>query len=166
MELKIEKNKITFDLDNEIPFFQVGDKYRVRFGIDDFNREEMKCLIREVFPNKMSCSLLTEILTPTYSKEKTNIGKYIGITNWKEDKYFSDVEYIIATIREVEPKELLNYSLYIKRGLASPFICFHDKKSVYYISDSVIDIVSSSTDFIELIKGEYQGRVNHYYDKT
>lgn len=39
MELQIEKNKITFDLDNEIPFFQVGDKYRVRFGIDDFNRE-------------------------------------------------------------------------------------------------------------------------------
>lgn len=124
----------------------------------------MEYLIREIFPNKISCSFLTETLTPTYSKEKTNIGKYIRITNWTEERYFSDVEYIMATIQGVGLKELSNYSVYIKRGLVNPYICFYDEKSIYYISDSVIDIVSSSTEFIESMKEKYQGKVSDYND--
>ncbi len=60
--------------------------------------------------------------------EKTRIGRFFNITNWYEEIHSADEKYVIATIKNIKNKDLIDYSLYIKKGLVEPFIVFYNQE--------------------------------------
>ncbi|EGQ1331874.1 phage tail protein, partial [Staphylococcus aureus] len=101
------------------------------------------------------CTFLSEYLYPVKFREKTRIGRFFNITNWYEEIHSTDEKYVIATIKNIKNKDLIDYSLYIKKGLVEPFIVFYNQENIFYISNAVIDIISVSKDTLDYIKSEF-----------
>lgn len=154
---KFETQQIHFDLEHEIPYFQAPEKNRIRLDIDVLNKKQISNIINVIFNNqsKTKCTFLSEYLYPVKFREKTRIGRFFNITNWYEEIHSTDEKYVIATIKNIKNKDLIDYSLYIKKGLVEPFIVFYNQENIFYISNAVIDIISVSKDTLDYIKSEF-----------
>ncbi|ARB41286.1 phage tail protein [Mammaliicoccus sciuri] len=157
MIINIGEQQINFDLESEIPFFQSSHENRMRFDIDSFEKKQLSKIINQLFSNQSNtkCSFLSEYLYPVKFREKTRIGRFLSITNWHEELHYTDEKYIIATIENIKNTEIINYSLYIQKGLVEPYIIFYNDKNMIYLSNSVIDIISFSKETITNIKTEF-----------
>ncbi|UBH23295.1 phage tail protein [Macrococcus armenti] len=160
MIIKLNNINIDFDLENEIPYFQVSDENKVRFDIDSLNKKDITSLINNIFKESTTnCSFLSEFIKPVKFKEKTNIGRYISINNWHETIHSENDTYVISTIKNITQKDINSYVLYIKRGLVEPFIVFYNDENMLYISNSVIDIISDSIEFISSVKDTFANHI-------
>ncbi len=88
-------------------------------------------------------------------EKKQELVVFFNITNWYEEIHSTDEKYVIATIKNIKNKDLIDYSLYIKIGLVEPFIVFYNQENIFYISNAVIDIISVSKDTLDYIKSEF-----------
>lgn len=109
MIIKLNNINIDFDLENEIPYFQVSDENKVRFDIDSLNKKDITSLINNIFKESTTnCSFLSEFIKPVKFKEKTNIGRYISINNWHETIHSENDTYVISTIKILHKKILIH----------------------------------------------------------
>ncbi|UXU83909.1 phage tail protein [Mammaliicoccus sciuri] len=154
MIINLEEMNINFDLENETPFFQASNENRVRFDVEHVNKKQLSNIINQLFTNqtKTKCSFLSEYKYPVKFREKTRLGRFFNITNWKEEVHTSNEEYIMVTTENLKNDEIINYCLYIQKGMIEPYIIFYNKQNIFYISNDVIDIISSSKEMISNIK--------------
>ncbi|KMR70566.1 phage tail protein, partial [Staphylococcus aureus] len=78
-----------------------------------------------------------------------------NITNWNEEIHSTDEMYVMATIKNIKNKDIIDYSLYIKKGLVQTFIVFYNQENIFYISNAVVDIIRVSKDTLNYIKSEF-----------
>lgn len=166
MIINLEEMNINFDLESETPFFQVSNENRVRFDVEHVNKKQLSNIINQLFTNqtKTKCSFLSEYKYPVKFREKTRLGRFFNITNWKEELHTSNEEYIIVTTANLKNDEIIKYCLYIQKGMIEPYIIFYNKQNIFYISNDVIDIISSSKDMISNIKLEFKELVDVFYE--
>lgn len=166
MIINLKEQQINFDLENEIPFFQSSNENRVRFDIDRLEKKQISNIIHQLFSNQSNtkCSFLSEYIYPVKFREKTRIGRFLSITNWQEEIHSTDEKYIIATIENIKITEIINYSIYIQKGLVEPYIIFYNNENMMYVSNSVIDIISVSKETITNIKTEFSDYIDTVYE--
>ncbi|WP_239705609.1 MULTISPECIES: phage tail protein [unclassified Mammaliicoccus] len=166
MIINLEEMNINFDIENETPFFQASNENRVRFDVEHVNKKQLSNIINQLFTNqtKTKCSFLSEYKYPVKFREKTRLGRFFNITNWKEELHTSNEEYIIVTTENLKNDEIINYCLYIQKGMIEPYIIFYNKQNIFYISNDVIDIISSSKDMISNIKLDFKELVDVFYE--
>lgn len=166
MIINLKEQQINFDLENEIPFFQSSNENRVRFDIDSLEKKQLSNIIHQLFSNQSNtkCSFLSEYIYPVKFREKTRIGRFLSITNWQEEIHSTDEKYIIVTIENIKIAEIINYSLYIQKGLVEPYIIFYNNENMIYVSNSVIDIISVSKETITNIKTEFNDYIDTVYE--
>lgn len=166
MIINLEEMNINFDIENETPFFQASNENRVRFDVEHVNKKQLSNIINQLFTNqtKTKCSFLSEYKYPVKFREKTRLGRFFNITNWKEELHTSNEEYIIVTTENLKNDEIINYCLYIQKGMIEPYIIFYNKQNIFYISNDVIDIISSSKDMINNIKLDFKELVDVFYE--
>lgn len=166
MIINLGEQQINFDLENEIPYFQSSDENKVRLDIDKIPKKQLANIITLLFSNQSNTksSFLSEYLYPVRYREKTRIGRFLTITNWHEEVHSADEKYIIATIENIKNAEIINYVLYIQKGLVEPYIIFYNEENILYISNSVIDIISVSVDTITHIKTEFNDKIDTFHE--
>ncbi|MER2035645.1 phage tail protein [Mammaliicoccus vitulinus] len=168
MIINLGDKRMNFDLENETPFFQSSNDNRVRFDIDSLDKKNLSDIMNRLFNNPLNtkCSFLSEYISPVKYREKTRVGRFLSITNWHEEVHSTDEKYIISTIERLKNEEIIKYSLYIQKGLVDPYIIFYNNKNMFYINNSVIDIISSSKDFITNIKEDFKDDIDTFYEVT
>ncbi|MGD6769367.1 hypothetical protein VQ049_03280 [Staphylococcus arlettae] len=172
MNIQLSQLNINFKKEELSPFFQVNNKYRVRFDIENINRSNLTQIMDILFNNTdcINVSYLFGTTFPYIIKEPSRIGKYISINSWKEQLFEVENEYDgkdiykIVTIKNVKKAEVINYILYLKKALKNPYMCIYNDYHLLSNSMDVIDIVSSSTDMINNLTTRYSPIVYHFYD--
>lgn len=166
MIISLDRMNITFDLESETPFFQASIENRVRFDVEHVNKKQLSNIINQLFTNqnKTKCSFLSEYKYPVKFREKTRLGRFFNITNWKEELHTSNEAYIIVTTANLKNDEIINYCLSIQKGMIEPYIIFYNEQNIIYISNDVIDIISSSKEMISNIKSEFSNYIDVLYE--
>ncbi|HHU6750993.1 TPA: phage tail protein [Staphylococcus pseudintermedius] len=166
MIINLKEQQINFDLENETPFFQSSNENRVRFDIDSLDKKQLSNIIHQLFSNQSNtkCSFLSKYIYPVEFREKTRIGRFLTITNWREEIHSTDKKYIIVTIENINISEIINYLLYIQKSLVEPYIVFYNNENMIYISSSVIDIISGSKVTVNKIKTGFSDHINIFYE--
>ncbi|WP_414051897.1 hypothetical protein [Macrococcus animalis] len=166
--MKIEDKEIYFGIDKPTPYFQVRDEHRIRFGHEKMQGSLIKQIITDIYSNdNFNMEFLLRVIEGHYiQNEKTNLGRYFNITNWKEVFYKGEeaVDYINAIVRGIEFKPLVKYITKVIRGNEkSAYIIFYSSDKLIYVSSDVIDIVSHDKKFIEEMKKKYEGTYDTYW---
>lgn len=156
------KGSIQFGIDKPIPYFQVSDEHRIRFGYERMKGSLIKQIITETYSNdNFNMEFLLRVIEGHYIQtEKTNLGHYFKITNWKEvfHKGEEEVDYINVIVKNVALKPLIKYITNVVCGNErESFIIFYLLDKIIYVNNDVIDIVSHDTKFIEDFKAKYEG---------
>lgn len=164
----IEGKEIHFGIDKPVPYFQVSDEHRIRFGYEKMNGSLIKQIITETYSNdNFNMEFLLRVIEGHYIQtEKTNLGRYFKIKNWKEvfHKGEEEVDYINVIVKGIELKPLIKYITKVICGNErESFIIFYNSDKIIYVSNDVIDIVSHDTEFIEVMKKKYEGIYDTYW---
>lgn len=164
----IEGKEIHFGIDKPVPYFQVSDEHRIRFGYEKMNGSLIKQIITETYSNdNFNMEFLLRVIEGHYIQtEKTNLGRYFKIKNWKEvfHKGEEEVDYINVIVKDIELKPLIKYITKVICGNErESFIIFYNSDKIIYVSNDVIDIVSHDTKFIEDFKAKYEGIYDTYW---
>ncbi|EGQ0541954.1 hypothetical protein [Staphylococcus aureus] len=164
MIINIKEQQIHFDLEHETPYFQLSDKNRIRLDIANLNKKQFTNIINILFSDQSStkCTFLSEYLYPVKFREKTRIGRFLIITNWHEEIHSADEKYVMATIENIKNLEIINYSIYIQKGLVEPFIIFYSQENILYVSNYVVDIITESKETLDYFKVVFNVHGNHF----
>ncbi|EZY76246.1 hypothetical protein [Staphylococcus aureus] len=164
MIINIKEQQIHFDLEHETPYFQLSDKNRIRLDIANLNKKQFTNIINILFSDQSStkCTFLSEYLYPVKFREKTRIGRFLIITNWHEEIHSADEKYVVATIENIKNLEIINYSIYIQKGLVEPFIIFYSQENILYVSNYVVDIITESKETLDYFKVVFNVHGNHF----
>lgn len=164
MIINIKEQQIHFDLEHETPCFQLSDKNRIRLDIANLNKKQFTNIINILFSDQSStkCTFLSEYLYPVKFREKTRIGRFLIITNWHEEIHSADEKYVMATIENIKNLEIINYSIYIQKGLVEPFIIFYSQENILYVSNYVVDIITESKETLDYFKVVFNVHGNHF----
>lgn len=162
------KGSIQFAIDKPIPYFQVSDEHRIRFGYEKMKGSLIKQIITETYANdSFNMEFLLRVIEGHYIQtEKTNLGRYFKITNWKEvfHKGEEDVDYINVIVKNIDLKPLIKYITNVVCGNErSSYIIFFSSDKLIYVSTDVMDIVSHDTAFIERLKEKYKDIYDKYH---
>lgn len=165
---EILQGSIQFGIDKPIPYFQVSDEHRIRFGYEKMKGSLIKQIITETYSNdSFNMEFLLSVIEGDYIQtEKTNLGRYFKITNWKEvfHKGEEEVDYINVNVKNIDLKPLIKYITNVVCGNErESFIIFYSSDKIIYICNDVIDIVSHDTKFIEDFKSKYEGIYDTYW---
>ncbi|TDM15747.1 phosphatase [Macrococcus bovicus] len=162
-------NEISINPEGMTPFFQVHSEKRVRFSWDKLGKNIVTDLIHTIF-GEMQITM-TVLIGCSYElnfvKEKTGIGKFFTITNWKEtliDSEDREFQFVMAQIERIKMDEIINYCMKIKNGHPQAYITFNDETSLLYVSTDVMDIVSQDRSLITDLKKQYHGFVDVYWE--
>ncbi|WP_414044112.1 hypothetical protein ACMGE9_04780 [Macrococcus sp. EM39E] len=166
--MKIEDKEIYFGIDKPTPYFQLRDKHRIRFGHEKMKGSLIKQIITDIYSNdNFNMEFLLKVIEGHYiHNEKTNLGRYFKITNWKEvfHKGAEEVDYINVIVKGIELKALIKYITKVICGNErESFIIFYSSDKIIYVRSDVIDIVSHDTKFIEEMKKKYEGTYDTYW---
>ncbi|RAI81398.1 hypothetical protein BFS35_007450 [Macrococcoides goetzii] len=164
----IEGKEIHFGIDKPIPYFQVSDEHRIRFGYEKMNGSLIKQIITDTYSDdNFDMEFLLSVIEGDYIQtEKTNLGRYFKITNWKEvfHKGEEDVDYINVIVKNIDLQPLIKYITNVVCGNErEAFILFYSLNKIIYVCNDVIDIVSHDTKFIEDFKSKYEGIYDTYW---
>ncbi|MCS5351910.1 phage tail protein [Staphylococcus aureus] len=164
MIINIKEQQIHFDLEHETPYFQLSDKNRIRLDIANLNKKQFTNIINILFSDQSStkCTFLSEYLYPVKFREKTRIGRFLIITNWHEEIHSADEKYVMATIENIKNLEIINYSIYIQKGLVEPFIIFYSQENILYVSNYVVDIITESKETLDYFKVVFNVHGNNF----
>lgn len=164
MIINIKEQQIHFDLEHETPYFQSSNKNSIRLDIANLNKKQFTNIINILFSDQSStkCTFLSEYLYPVKFREKTRIGRFLTITNWHEEIHSADEKYVMATIENIKNLEIINYSIYIQKGLVEPFIIFYSQENILYVSNYVVDIITESKETLDCFKVVFNVHGNHF----
>lgn len=159
---------IKFGIDKPAPYFQVSDEYRIRFGYERMKGSLIRQIITETYSDdRFNMEFLLRVIDGHYIQtEKTNLGRYFKIRNWKEvfHKGEEDVDYINVIVKGIELKPLVKYITNVVCGKErESFIIFYSSDKIIYVSNDVIDIVSHDREFIKEMKEKYEGIYDTYW---
>lgn len=162
-------NEITINPEGMTPFFQVRPEKRMRFSWDKLDKNVVMDLVHTIFGDTQIT--MTVLIGYSYGlyfvKEKTGIGKFFTITNWKEAYIDSEdhaFQFVLAQIERIKKDELINYCMKIKNSYPQAYITFNNERSFLYVSTDVMDIVSQDKSLITDLKKRYQGIVDVYWE--
>ncbi|MGK0554194.1 hypothetical protein [Macrococcus capreoli] len=161
-------NYIKFGIDKPTPYFQVSDEYRIRFGYERMKGSLIKRIITETCSNdSFNMEFLLRVIDGHYIQtEKTNLGRYFKITNWKEvfHKGEEEIDYVNVIVKGIDLNSLIKYVTNVVCGNErESFIIFYSSDKIIYVSNDVIDIVSRDTEFIQKMKVKYEGIFDTYW---
>lgn len=164
----IEGKEIHFGIDKPVPYFQVSDEHRIRFGYEKMKGSLIKQIITDTYSNdSFNMEFLLSVIEGDYIQtEKTNLGRYFKITNWKEvfHKGEEDVDYINVIVKNIDLQPLIKYITNVVCGNErSSYIIFFSSDKLIYVSSDVMDIVSHDTAFIERLKEKYKDIYDMYH---
>ncbi|MGT3737232.1 phage tail protein [Staphylococcus aureus] len=164
MIINLKEQQIHFDLEHETSYFQSSDKKSIRLDIANLNKKQFTNIINILFSDQSStkCTFLSEYLYPVKFREKTRIGRFLIITNWHEEIHSADEKYVMATIENIKNLEIINYSIYIQKGLVEPFIIFYSQENILYVSNYVVDIITESKETLDYFKVVFNVHGNHF----
>ncbi|ART75108.1 hypothetical protein B4U37_03185 [Sutcliffiella horikoshii] len=167
MQLKTYKD---IDITNPAPpYFQVDDSQRIRFGWTVL--EENPGMLKRIFESlklekqiAVDCTFLSAYESEAFKqKEKLHLGRKFVITNWKENKIWSDdleCTCVYTTITNLNGESLYRYMIGLMKGHQRQLhICFYNESYLLYTSSDVLDIVSSDSN-ISILKEAFR----EYYD--
>lgn len=150
------------------PFFQVDDSERIRFSMTDF--QQYPGTLKRVFTHMfkwdetLDCVFISGYETELgIQRECVRLGKLIDITNWKNEKRWSDDldAFVIYTqVNSLKTTEVYRYFLKLMQGDNHLYICFFNKKYVVSVNTDVLDILSAESN-ITLLKKQ----LNELYDR-
>ncbi|TYS58485.1 hypothetical protein FZC74_11795 [Sutcliffiella horikoshii] len=168
MQLKTYKD---IDIANPAPpYFQVDDSQRIRFGWTVL--EENPGMLKRIFESlklekqiAVDCTFLSAYESEGFKRKETlHLGRKFVITNWKENKIWSDdleCTCVYTTITNLTSESLYRYMLALMRGYQRQLhICFYNETYLLYTSSDVLDIVSTESN-ISILKEVFK----EYYDK-
>lgn len=166
--MKIANKEIHFGIAKPIPYFQVKDEHRIRFGYEKMKGILIKQIITDTYADdSFNMEFLLKVIEGHYiQNEKSNLGRYFKITNWKEvfHKGEEEIDYINVIVKGVELKPLIKYITKVICGNErESFIIFYSSDKIIYVSSDVIDIVSHDTKFIEEMKKKYERTYDTYW---
>ncbi|WP_226682929.1 phosphatase [Sutcliffiella horikoshii] len=156
------------------PYFQVGDRQRIRFGWTVL--EENPGLLKEIFKSlklekqsKVDCTFLSAYESEGFKqKEKLHLGRKFVITNWKETKIWSDdleCTCVYTTITNLNAERLYRYMIGLMKGHERQLhICFYNETYLLYTSSDVLDIVSSESN-ISILKDVFREHYDKYHEE-
>ncbi|GGB03686.1 hypothetical protein ERX37_01350 [Macrococcus hajekii] len=162
-------NEISINPEGVTPFFQVHSEKRVKFSWDKLDKNIVTDLIHTIFGETQIT--MTVLIGCSYElnfvKEKTGIGKFFTITNWKETFIESEdreLQFAIVQIERIKRDEIINYCMKIKNGHPQAYITFKDETSLLYVSTDVMDIVSQDRSLFTDLKKKYHDIVDVYWE--
>ncbi|MDP4460595.1 phage tail protein [Staphylococcus hyicus] len=166
MIINLKDLSLSFDLESEMPFFQASKSHRIRFDVDVLNKSLVSSIVNQLFttPKTTHCSFLSKYLNPTHIREKTCVGRFFTLKNWREEVHVGEETYIITTFYNLKNDALIEYLLYISNSFINPYIIFYNDYHLVYISSDVLDIVSNSEEVIKSLKTEYASIMDTYYE--
>lgn len=170
---KFKKFKVDFTNTEETPFFQVTSNHRIRFDMDLFfnnNTRLLKNILDNLFNQneKINSSFICGyIINGKRIHEKTGLGKFTKIRNWKEtliknDNFTSST--IFASIKNLNYQDVYKYCQNVSQGHPSAYISFYNDNYLLYINQDVIDIISFNEKLIEQLKTKYAMEYDKYYE--
>lgn len=166
MNIILRNLSLTFDLESETPFFQVSIPHRIRFDADMISKPLVTTIVNQLFdtPDTTHCSFLSKYLSPIHTREKTRVGRFFNIINWREDVHVGEDTYIISTFYKLTNEALIDYLLYVPRSCINPYIIFYNNHHIVYISSDVLDIISCSEEVIKNYKAKYADIMDTDYE--
>lgn len=170
--IELDEIQIDFDCNKETPYFQVTPQQRIRFGMEDLNITLIRAIIKNVFAENDNLSLLfvsENIINNRRFSSKSGIGKIIKIKNWYEKVAYdaSIGEGIVyTTIKNLTCNDVIRYCSEVYKGHNEAYISFFNNKSLIYVSNDVVDIVSSDVEMITELKQKYSDRFDKYYESN
>lgn len=166
MNIILRNLSLTFDLESETPFFQVSIPHRIRFDADMISKPLVTTIVNQLFdtPDTTHCSLLSKYLSPIHTREKTRVGRFFNIINWREDVHVGEDTYIISTFYKLTNEALIDYLLYVPRSCINPYIIFYNNHHIVYISSDVLDVISCSEEVIKNYKAKYADIMDTDYE--
>ncbi|MEA3318619.1 MAG: hypothetical protein U9Q88_01235 [Bacillota bacterium] len=172
MQIKTFKD---IDITNTVPpYFQVNDSQRIRFGWTVL--EENPGMLKRIFKSlklerqkKVDGTFLCAYESEGFKqKEKLHLGRKFHISNWKENKIWSDdLECICVytTITNLSAESLFRYMIGLMRGHQKQLhICFYNEAYLLYTSSDVLDIVCSESNII-LLKEVFREYYDTFYEE-
>jgi hypothetical protein len=168
--VKLKEFSVDFDCNGMTPFFQVHQDNRVRFDIDALNMANLKLIINDIFnkDKQINAIVVSEYIVNNKRKSaKTRIGQVIHLKNWKEHVVLEEGTsdgIVYSTIGSLNPTDVYNYCLSVKKGLTRAYIAFHSNEYLLYVSSDVIDIISSNATNISKLKDRYNDFYDRYYE--
>lgn len=162
--------EIQFSNNPEAPYFQVNQKERIRFGMDNLNVNLIKEMIDDIVNEDDQINLkfiAGYIVNNKRISSKSKIGKFIAIKNWEETivcEEDSDNKFIYATIRNIEKENVIKYCSKILHGHREAYISFYTDELLIYVSSDVIDIISNNEGKTNKLKECYISLYDKYYE--
>ncbi|QXE00620.1 hypothetical protein [Terribacillus sp. DMT04] len=159
-------NEIDIYSNEETPYFQTTDKYRIRFVYNLFYKYRNRELLRDIIHLVTSEDTLIKatFCVASYSGgkrygKKIGVGKFLKITNWKEKiiDYSESFKLIYAEVnfRNEDVFKLISYI--IEDRIYGPIV-FQTKQYIIYTSTDVLDIMAEEVQ-INQLKKEFSGLV-------
>lgn len=166
MNIILRNLPLTFDLESETPFFQVSIPHRIRFDANMISKPVVTAIVNQLFdtPDTTHCSFLSKYLYPIHVREKTHVGRFFNIINWREDVHVGEDTYTISTFYKITNEALIDYLLYVPRSFINPYIIFYNNQHIVYISSDVLDVISCSEEVIKNYKAKYADIMDTYYE--
>ncbi|WP_393964388.1 hypothetical protein [Exiguobacterium sp. S22-S28] len=167
---KLSKFSIDFDVNKETPYFQVGTKYRVRFGMEDLNGVLLKDVVGTIFQENQKINLIfvsEYIVNNVRRSSKSKLGRYLTIRNWKEkivQDEMSGEGTVYTLINDLDMDEVMKYCIQVYKGNTQAYIAFYNDEFLMYVSTDVIDVISDDSEKIDKLKEKYSETYNKYYD--
>ncbi len=172
----IEGKEIFFKPQFPIPYFQVTDEYRIRFGFEVLDKKRIQEVIEYAF--QINDDITVELKLRSYIdnkeiRERTNMNRYFTINNWEErivegyvdPDYPDDIDkFMMVKVKHIQISEILKYAKSaIRNYKREVFIHFYTEHVDVFVHEDVIDIVSHDRKFIEDFKVKYEGIYDTYW---
>lgn len=166
----INNKEIVFRPDTPIPYFQVNDDYRIRFGYEKLTTSLIRKVLSFVLQERTMhlCVCYRSIDEGHSCGNRPKLGKYFNITNWKEeiviDNEDASIQYQMVNIKNILNESIIKYAIeMIIHEKPEAFIHFYDDTVDVFISNDVIDIVSTDKQLIEILKNDYEKVYDRYW---
>jgi hypothetical protein len=166
-------NEIDIYSNEETPYFQTTDKYRIRFVYNLFYKYRNRELLRDIIHTVTSedTQIKATFCVASYNggkrySKKSGIGKLLKIINWKEtvreyDEGDSAIVYAAIIIQKEHVCKLI--ANVIEDRIDGPII-FCAENYIIYVSTDVIDIIHRDYVIIRELKSTYSILYDKYHE--
>lgn len=170
---KMTKFGVKFEDSSNTPFFQVSPDHRIRFRTDMFTNKHFRLLrniVDDIFEGDQGihASFISGyILNNKRYSEKTGIGKFVKIKNWKETIIEDEdlqSKVIYTSIENLDKIGVYKYCHKVAQGHKEAYISFYNDNYLLYVSTDVFDIISHDHNLIQKLKNKYSNVYEKDYD--
>lgn len=165
----IENKPIEFRVDVPIPYFQVTDNHRIRFGYEKLSLTLIREILSQVLSDEMSMTFLLKTIDEGREfKKKGKLKRFFTFNNWKEELIQDNEDlricYVMVKVNGIKREEIIKYAQYIVGEWHwDVFLHFFNETVDIFINEDVIDIVSPDERFIKDLKSKYESIYDRYW---